>query len=338
MSSSPPATTSSARTLEAGIRRFVTQVNAAYAEIPGFGTLSYPEARRAAERVRAPWRAGGPRMAQQRELEVASAAGTIRIRVYDPGPPGLKPGLVYLHGGGWTLFSLDTHDRVMREYAARAGISVVGVDYPLAPEVKFPVALHQTVAVVRWLGAHGPDVGVDPAHLAVGGDSAGANLAIAAALLLRDAGEGQRLAALLLNYGAFDTACTSASEAAFGGAGFMLTPAEMRSFWSNYLRSPADAEDPLACPGRARLADLPSVFLTIPECDILAEQSLGLVQRLARAGVPARSVCYPGTTHSFLEAVSVSPIADRAFADGSAWLRSVLAGARPETGSSVAEI
>jgi acetyl esterase len=322
--------------LDPDIRRFVTEVNAAYARIPGFESLSPPEARRAAEVVRAPWRLGGPVMQSVREHFVPVTGGVMRIRVYDPGPPGVKAALIYAHGGGWTLFSLDTHDRVMREYAARAKLTVIGVDYPLAPEAKFPVALTQIVDVVRWLGEQGPSVGVDPTRLAIGGDSAGANLSIGTALMLRDAGERHRLGALLLNYGAFETECSAAAVAAYGGEGFMLNESEVRKFLANYLRSPADAQNPLVCPGRARLEGLPPVFLTIPECDILSEQSHAMIGKLTAAGVAVRAERYAGATHSFLEAVSIAAIADRALEDGSRWLRGVLstvAGTGPDVAS-----
>ncbi|MBS0373848.1 MAG: alpha/beta hydrolase [Proteobacteria bacterium] len=336
MYSIPTSRRDPAEALDPHVRRFVAEVNAAYANFQGFGALTPPDARRAAEVVRAPWRAGGPTMASTRELLAPVQGGAMRIRVYDPGPAGPKAGLVYAHGGGWTLFSLDTHDRVMREYAARSGAVVIGVDYPLAPEAKYPVALHQICDVVRWLGEHGAEAGVDGSRLAIGGDSAGANLAIATALRLRDAGEGGRLGALLLNYGAYDSDCSDAAAAAYGGEGYMLTREEMRGFTANYLRTPADAGDPLACPGRARLEGLPPAFLTIPECDLLTEQNVAMAEKLGRAGVAVRALLYPGATHSFLEAVSIAPVAERAFRDASAWLRAVLAGERPATGFAVA--
>jgi len=329
---------SAAEVLDPAVRRFVTEVNAAYARIEGFSDLPPPDKRRAAEAVRAPWRSGGPVMAGTRESRVPVTGGTLRVRIHDPGPPGPKPALIYLHGGGWMLFSLDTHDRVMREYAARAGVIVVGVDYPLAPEVRFPVALHQVADLVRWLALHGAEVGVDGGRLAIGGDSAGGNLAIATSILLRDAGEPQRLAALLLNYSVFETDCSTASATAWGGDGFMLTQDELRMFVRNYLRTADDARDPLACPALAQLEGLPPCCLTIAQCDVLAEQNVAMHGRLAAAGVAARAVIYPGATHSFLEAVSIAPLADRALQCGSKWLQDVLGGRRPATGLSVAPI
>src|ERR1700730_7894372 len=128
--------------LDPEIRRFVSEVSASYASYPRLEKVDYPRARAIAEEVRAPWRSGGPRMRSITEHQVPVAGDSIRIRVYDPGLDGDRPALIYLHGGCWTIFSLDTHDRVMREYASRGSFAVIGVDYPLSPEAKFPRALN----------------------------------------------------------------------------------------------------------------------------------------------------------------------------------------------------
>src|SRR5215470_14922262 len=116
--------------LDPKIRQFVERCSADYAKYGDFEQLPVPEARRVAEEVRAPWRSGGPAMHSVRELQVPFSGGQVRMRVYDPGAPtaGARGALIYMHGGGWMLFSLDTHDRVMREYAARSGLLVIGVD------------------------------------------------------------------------------------------------------------------------------------------------------------------------------------------------------------------
>jgi acetyl esterase len=318
--------------LEPGVRRFVRETASRYSEFPPLEAVTYPEARRIAEVVRERWRAGGPAMQYTAEDGVPVPHGKIRARVYDPGPQGSKPALIYLHGGGWTLFSIDTHDRVMREYAARAGICVVGVDYSLSPEHRFPKALDDVLATVTWLRDGGAGPAVDSSRLAIGGDSAGGNLAMAAGLALRDSGRAEGIKALLLNYAAFDVESSDRAIKSLGGEGNMLRHDEMLLFWRNYLRGPDDALNPLACPMKARLSGLPPVFLTIPECDLLAEQSLAMADRLRDAGVAVRAVVYSGASHSFLEAVSVSAVADRALAEGAAWLRQQLAlevGGRP---------
>ncbi len=310
--------------IDPDIRRFAAQVNADYARLTGGRELTVDEMRQVAEEVRAPWRQGGPAMKAVSEQLAQTSAGPVRIRVYDPGVRQPAPVLVYLHGGGWTLFSLDTHDRVMREYAARADVIVVGVDYALSPEARFPVALEQVVAVVRWLREHGAGLGIDKDRIALGGDSAGGNLSIGAALALRDAGEAGHVKGLLLIYPAFDNSCSDESLRRYGGPDAVLTGEEVELFWGNYAGSVNVRDNPLACPIRARLEGLPPVCLTIPECDVLTEQSLVMAERLRAAAVPVALTVYPGATHSFIEAVSIAPLADRAIADGARWVQDTL--------------
>ena len=306
------------------IRRFVTETSAAYAAGGPFEGLSIPERRRLAEAVRAPWRQGGPVMARSQDLEVQTPYGPVKARLHDPSPARPKPVLIYLHGGGWTLFSLETHDRVMREYAARAGVAVLGVDYALSPEAKFPVALEQVETVALWLRSAAADLGLDPDRVAIGGDSAGACLSMAAAIKLRDRGLGDFLKAMLLAYPVFDTEVSEEADHRYGGETYMLSGAEMAGFWSNYLSGPTDAQNPLARPMLADVAGLPPACLSIAECDILAEQGLAMDARLRAAGVAVKTEVYRGATHSFLEAVSIAPIARKAIDDGADWLREAL--------------
>ncbi|MHB8798630.1 MAG: alpha/beta hydrolase [Thermoanaerobaculia bacterium] len=315
--------------LDPEIRAFVKAMGAAWAAHADLSTVPPAEARRIAEAVRAPWTRGGPEMASVVEHRLPAGGGDVRVRCYDPGPAGTKPGLVYLHGGGWTIFSLDTHDRVMRELAGRAGVTVVGVDYAMSPEAKYPVALTQACAVLRHLAERGPELGVDPARLAIGGDSAGANLSVAACLVLRDSAPRALPAAMALLYGVFDRRSSEEAAARYGGAGYMLGAGEMEQFWANYLSDEREAVDPLVAPIRADLKGLPPALLVVPTCDLLAEQSLRMSARLAGAGVPVRTERYEGATHSFLEAVSVSTLANRALADTAAWLRATLASCSP---------
>ena len=317
--------------LDPDIRRFIRAMAESVARHPEFNTAPFPQVRRWAEEIRAPWRQGGPGMLETRELAVPTRHGAARLRVHRPAP-GILPGLVYLHGGGWTIFSLDTHDRVMREYASRAGCCVVGVDYALSPEKKYPVALEQVVDVLEWLAEQGNELGIDARRLAIGGDSAGANLSVAASLVRRDRRASPPLLAMLLNYGAFVAHCTADACRRYGGPEYMLGCEEMDGYWRNYLRGGADAEDPLACPLLASLEGLPPAFLAIAECDILAEQNLEMARRLEAAGVPARGVVYRGASHSFIEAMSIAAVADAALADASAWLGQAFHWAVPDPG------
>jgi acetyl esterase len=301
------------------IRRFVDALNAGYASVPGFAQLPRPERRAAAEAIRAPWRAGGPEMAETRETTVAGR----RLRLHRPaGAADPAPVLLYLHGGGWTMFSIDTHDRLMREYAHRAGVVAAGLDYSLSPEARYPQALEEAVEAVRWLRREGAAWGLDPARIAVGGDSAGANLSVATSLSLRDAGEAVP-AAMLLNYGAFDPTPTD-SYPRYDGPRYMLTVEEMDGFWTGYVRDARDLTEPRVAQLRADLAGLPPAFLAVAECDILLGANLAMAERLRGAGVPVEARTYAGATHSFLEAVSVSRLADRALDEASAWLRAQL--------------
>ena len=311
--------------LDPQIRQFVSAMAQAWARYPPADTLSIVEMRRIAEEIRAPWRRGGPVMAVTDEFLAATAHGNVRVRLYRPhAATTLQPALIYVHGGGWTMFSLDTHDRVMRELAARAGVVVVGVDYALSPEVRFPFALHQVEGVARWLHESGRAFGIDASRIAIGGDSAGANLSVAACLLLRDRGLPNALAGMLLHYGCYTTELSEQAINGYGAEGNLLTSNEMTAFWKNYLATPADALDPLAAPLRARLEGLPPACLLSAQCDVLAEQSVAFAARLRSAGVDVVAKEYAGATHSFLEAVSIAAVADQALSDGADWLRARL--------------
>lgn len=330
------AASANGQDLDPDIRRFIRGVAESVARFPRFNDAPTPDVRRWAEEVRAPWRQGGPAMAETLELEAPTRHGAVRLRLHRPGP-GLRPALVYLHGGGWTIFSIDTHDRVMREYAARAGCCVIGVDYALSPEARFPVALEQVADVLAWLAGQAGELGIDAARLAIGGDSAGANLSVATCLMRRNGGTAPPLRAMLLNYGAFTTHCSADACRRYGGVDYMLGCEEMAGYWRNYLRSEADAGDPLACPLLANLGGLPPAFLAVAECDILGEQSIEMSRRLRAAGVASECVVYRGASHSFLEAMSIADVSNQALADAGKWLEAVLQGqGQPPPGSPMA--
>ncbi|WP_395394068.1 alpha/beta hydrolase [Novosphingobium sp. BL-8A] len=304
------------------IRSWLGQMFAASAALGSRPGLSAPERRAIAERQREPWTRGGPVMASTEELRVGPAQ--TRIRIHRPSDAARLPVLIYLHGGGWTLFSVDTHDRLMREYAGRSGCAVLGIDYPLAPEHPFPAAIHAIGDVLDWLADEGQGNGVahglDPARYAIGGDSAGANLAVAATIVRRGQG-GTMPRALLLNYGAWDGAWTESYDRYGDGDRYMLTGPEMDEFWATYLAGEA-VDDPLARPLHADLACLPPAWLCVAECDVLLDENRAMAQRLPQAELRV----YAGATHSFLEAVAASELADRAIAEASQWLAAMLKG------------
>lgn len=299
------------------IRRFVREVNAEYDRLTNGGE-TIAERRAIAELVRQPWRSGGPQMAETIEIGAEDAGAGLRI--YRPVTDRPLNALIYLHGGGWTSFSLDTHDRLMREYAARSGAAVIGVDYSLSPEVRFPVALDEIGAAVGWLEAHGERYGIEMADAIIGGDSAGANLALATAMRMRDAGQAP-FGGLILNYGAFDERLRD-SHSRYGGPEYMLTADEMDWFWRNY-RGDDRAPHPIATPLNGNFADLPPAFFCVAECDILADENRETASRMMQAGVTVELHVYEGATHSFLEAMSISALARKAIEDAARWMQSI---------------
>lgn len=307
--------------LDPSIRQFQLRVAEDYLRHSSGVADTIEERRRVAELVRAPWAKGGPQMVETIDRRVGEKH--VPIRIHRPNADPALPVLIYAHGGGWMIFSLDTHDRLMREYASRANVTVVGVDYSLAPEKKFPVPVEEIVSVVHWLRSEGADEGLQPSRVAIGGDSAGANLSIATNLALIAAGEST-LDAQLLNYGAFDPEPRQSYEK-FDGPDYNLTSEEMADFWTNYLPSDQTG-NPLARPLLADLSGLPPTFLCIAECDILSDENWEMAKALEEAGVKVKAKGYSGATHSFLEAVSISPLADRALAEASAWLWEELRG------------
>lgn len=302
------------------IRQFVERTAKGYAGYPELSSISPPDARHIAELVRAQWVHGGPEMASSKELRVGPYS--TRVRILRAQTDVSSPALVYLHGGGWTLLSIDTHDRLMREYAARAGVAVVAVDYSRSPEAKYPRALEETVSVIEWLRRDGGAHGIDPFRLAVGGDSAGANLSIASQLCMHARGQPLVLA-MLLNYGVYSDEPTP-SWSRYDGPSYMLEVKEMLWFWSNYLRSDADRADPLVMPLLGNLRGLPATYMVIPECDVLADGNRAMAAMLGSAGVDTEARVYKGATHSFLEAISISDVANQAVSDASNWLKHAL--------------
>lgn len=300
------------------IRRFVDAINAAYAEHAAPAGADMATRRLIAERVRQPWREGGPIMAESREIDM----GGVRLRLHRPVPDGTLPVMLYVHGGGWMLFSIDTHDRLMREYAARAGIAVIGIDYSLSPENKFPLALEECAAALDWIDAQADALDLDAGRVLIGGDSAGANLSVATCLLQRRR-RRPLPTAMLLNYGAFAPERTS-SYARFGAGDYSLESDEMDAFWASYVDGAEQLADPLVAPLRADLEGLPPAFLAIAECDILADCNHEFARKLEEAGVPTQAITYRGATHSFLEAVSIAPLANRALDEQAAWIRDIV--------------
>ena len=288
-------------------------------------TTPVPVLRRAVEAGRLGYSEGGPAMraTAERWLEGPGRYIVARFNVPDAGD-GPLPALVLLHGGGWTWNTIRTGDRTAREYAARAGIIVVAPDYSLSPEYKFPQALNECVAAVEAVRANAGEWGIDPDRIAVGGDSAGGNLALSTALVLRDRGEDW-LRGALLNYGVFDSDMSRRSYELYGGGDLYLSRKMMRFFWGNYVASPDQLTHPLAAPLRADLAGLCPIRIAAAELDVLADESLALAEKAKLAGVDTEYALYRGLTHGFLRAAASVGRSGQCLGDAAAWLRRILA-------------
>jgi acetyl esterase len=275
-------------------------------------------ARATTEALNVPLCEGGPTMAETSDRWLPIRGRRLLCRFHRPAS-GSLPVLIYIHGGGFVWNSIDTHDRLMREYAAGSGAAVIGPDYALSPEAPFPQALEECAALVRWVAAHGAEWGLDPSRIVVGGDSAGANLAMGVALLLRETDPGLALRGLLLNYGVFDADFESATYREFA-EGYFLTREKMRFYWDCYCPRPADRLNPLAAPLKADLRGLPPVLLHIAELDVLTSENLAMAKRLEEAGVTVQQRLFPGTAHGFLRAVNHVAKARDATAEAAGWL------------------
>jgi acetyl esterase/lipase len=233
---------------------------------------------------------------------IPGVVGEIPVRIYTPeGNPPMGV-LVYYHGGGWVLGDLESHDRVCRALANKAGCVVVSVDYRLAPEHVFPAAADDCYAATKWVAENAASLGADPARLAVGGDSAGGNLAAAVSMMARDQG-GPAIAFQLLFYPVTDAALDTPSYKEFAGDGYVLSRADMEWFWNSYLGPDSDAEktNPYACPLRAKnLAGLPPALVMTASHDPLRDEGERFAQRLISAGVKVTCTRYEGVTHGFI--------------------------------------
>ena len=265
---------------------------------PAYHTLSPKEARQLFRETRPASTPQPPAIGTVKDL----SAGEIPIRVYRPAgvPDSTRlPVLVYYHGGGWVIGDLDTHDTLCRQLTAGAGISVIAVDYRLAPEHKFPAAADDAWAATTWIVAHAAELGVDASKLAVGGDSAGGNLAAVVALQARDAG-GPKIALQVLNYPVTDVGAETQSYRDLAD-GYMLTREGMRWFIAHYLGKPQDAEDWRASPIRATSFEgvAPALIITAGY-DPLRDEGDAYAQKLRAAGVSVDHVTFGGMIHGFI--------------------------------------
>jgi acetyl esterase len=231
------------------------------------------------------------------------------------------PVLVYFHGGGWVWGSVDTHDCAARSLAADGDVATVSVDYALSPEAKFPQALEECAAVVRHVAREGAAWGLDPSCILLGGDSAGGNLALATALLLRDTG-GPKLAGIVTAYPVSDSRLDTPSYQEFA-TGHVLTREKMAFYWNSYVPHEADRSHPLAAPLRADLTGLPPVLIVLAELDVLRSEGEALAAKLREAAVPVECETYSGVLHGFFRATDGVQKARDAVAKAGAWIRRI---------------
>jgi acetyl esterase len=247
-------------------------------------------------------------------------SGPIPVRVYRPDGRAPKPAIVYYHGGGWVIGSLETHDDGCRALANAVDAVVISVDYGLAPEHRFPEPVDDAVTALGWVHEHADDLGVDPARIAVAGDSAGGNLAAVVAQIARDSG-GPPLRFQLLVYPVTDYEFDSPSMND-NAEGYFLTRDAMRWFYSHYLNDPAESDDPRVSPLRASdLSGLPPAFVITAEFDPLRDQGIAYAAAMRDAGTVVEARSYPGMFHGFMSMVAFIDAGKVAFDDAVAALR-----------------
>jgi acetyl esterase len=252
---------------------------------------------------------------------IPGPGGPLSIRIYRP-RDGLRGALVYFHGGGWVIGSLEGADATCRALTNRSRCVVISIGYRLAPETKFPGPVDDAYAAVRWVADNAGELRLDPARIAVGGSSAGGNLAAAAALVARDRG-GPKIAFQLLTVPVTELSSKADSHREFA-EGYGLSAADMTWFGLHYVRTPADADDPRASVLRADLHDLPPAFVITAECDPLRDDGEAYAEKLQNLGIAARYKRYPGMFHGFMSFPAVLPEAAEAFEDAGKALREAL--------------
>jgi acetyl esterase len=270
--------------------------------VPPTHTLSPADARTLYRERRSFTQPAPPEVASVRDLQADGPHGAIPLRLYRPlGAAATEtlPVLVYFHGGGWVIGDLDTHDTLCRELANGAGCAVVAVDYRLAPEHRFPTAVDDCLAATRWVRTHAGELHLDATRLAVGGDSAGGNLAAVVSLTARDAGD-LTIAYQLLIYPATDQHRTAPSHTS-NGQGYLLTTDTMNYFTGHYITDPAQYRDWRASPLlRDDLQKLPPALVLTAGYDPLRDEGAAYAERLTAAGNRATYVCFERQIHGFI--------------------------------------
>jgi acetyl esterase len=291
--------------------------------VPATHTLPVAEARRLYE-ARIAVMAPPATVAKVDQRRIDGPVGPIELRIYTPAGTGPFPLMVFFHGSGFVLCSLDTHDGMCRNLAAGVGCVVVSVDYRLAPEHKFPAGPDDCLAATRWAALNAATFDADPLRVVVAGDSAGANMAAVTALRVRDEG-GPALSGQMLLYPVTDYHTPGTPSYEQNADGYGLSRDTMKWFWAHYLRDATDADHPYASPLRAEdLGGLPPAYVLSAEYDPLRDEAERYGERLRAAGVPVEITRRAGMNHGFMFWVGLVGGADSAMADACAWARRVL--------------
>ena len=290
-------------------------------QVPPVHTLTPAEARRMYLERRFFTQPEPPAVGELRNLHTD---GGVPLRLYRPAGIGVRPVLVYFHGGGWTIGDLDTHDVLCRQLCVASGAAVVSVDYRMGPENRFPAAVDDCLAATRWVQREAAALGLDAGRLAVGGDSAGGNLAAVVALALRDAGDAMPAFQLLI-YPATDMRAGAPSHSS-NGQGYLLTADSINYYRGNYIESAAHWNDwrasPLLAADHARLP--PALVLTAGY-DPLRDEGRHYADALSAAGNRVQYVCFERQVHGFITMGKVIDEARTAVALCAAVLREALA-------------
>ncbi len=243
-----------------------------------------------------------PAVAHIKDFTIPGPGGSLPLRGYRPIGSTLAsrlPALVFYHGGGFTIGDLESHDVLCRELCNQSGCAVYAVDYRMGPEHKFPAAVDDCWAATRWVVEHAATLNIDPARVAVGGDSAGGNLAAVVALLARDA-KFQAIKFQLLIYPATDLAATLPSHQT-NGVGYLLTNRVMNWFMSQYIGEAKNYQDWRASPLlAASLKGVAPALVMTAGFDPLVDEGKAYADRLTREGVKTEYICYEGQVHGFI--------------------------------------